>query len=40
MDSNINTRLRAFQEEHNAFTKGPLSLLVQLTRIFAQKLFR
>ncbi len=39
MDNNINTRLKAFQEEHNAFTKGPLSLLVQLTRIIRPKAF-
>lgn len=33
------TRLKAFQEEHNAITKGPLSLLIQLTRIVNNKAF-
>ena len=40
MDSN-NTyqRLRAFQGEHNVVTKGPLALLVQLTRMVRVKSF-
>jgi len=32
-------RLRAFQEEHNAVTKGPLSLLIQLTRMTRSRTF-
>ncbi|MBJ6359722.1 DUF4928 family protein [Paenibacillus sp. GCM10012307] len=31
--SGSNNRLIEFQQEHNAFTKGPLSLLIQLTRM-------
>jgi len=31
--------LSAFQKEHNAVTKGPLSLLIQLTRIIRNKSF-
>lgn len=31
--------LKEFQSEHNAYTKGPLSLLVQLTRIVRTKKF-
>jgi hypothetical protein len=33
------TRLKAFQVEHNAVTKGPLALLVQLSRIIRSKTF-
>lgn len=32
-------RLRSFQSEYNIFTKGPLSLVVQLTRMFRGKTF-
>ncbi len=32
-------RLKEFQAEHNAYTKGPLSLLVQLTRMVREKAF-
>jgi hypothetical protein len=39
MDNNIYIRLKAFQEEHNATTKGPLSLLIQLTRMVRSKPF-
>ncbi|MDL2273761.1 DUF4928 family protein [Oscillospiraceae bacterium OttesenSCG-928-G22] len=39
MENNTYTRLKAFQEEHNAATKGPLSLLIQLTRIISAKEF-
>jgi hypothetical protein len=38
-NNNTYRRLKAFQEEHNAVTKGPLALLVQLTRIIKSKLF-
>jgi hypothetical protein len=33
MNNNANNRLEQFQAEHNAVTKGPLALLVQLTRM-------
>jgi hypothetical protein len=33
MNNNANNRLKQFQVEHNAVTKGPLALLVQLTRM-------
>ena len=39
MESNTYTRLKAFQEEHNAVTKGPLALLIQLTRMVRTKAF-
>jgi hypothetical protein len=39
MDSNTYSRLRSFKGEHNAVTKGPLALLVQLTRIVRTKTF-
>ena len=29
-------RLKAFQEENNIYTKGPLSLVVQFTRLVQQ----
>ena len=38
MDS-VEKRLAAFQKDHNAFTKGPLSLLIQLTRMIQSKPF-
>ena len=31
-------RLKAFQEENNIYTKGPLSLVVQFTRLVQNKL--
>jgi len=39
MDNHTYTRLKAFQEEHNAVTKGPLALMVQLTRMVRTKPF-
>ncbi len=39
MDNQNCTRLKAFKEKHNAVTKGPLSLLVQLTRMVRTKPF-
>jgi hypothetical protein len=39
MENNILNRLTSFKDEHNAVTKGPLSLLVQLTRIIRSKQF-
>ena len=36
---NVAERLKNFQTEHNAVTKGPLSLLVQLTRSVRSKSF-
>jgi len=36
---NAAERLKAFQREHNAVTKGPLALLVQLTRLVRAKPF-
>lgn len=39
MMSNVDKHLKEFQTEHNAFTKGPLSLLVQLTRTVRNKPF-
>ena len=38
MDS-AQQRLETFQKEYNAYTKGPLSLLIQLTRTIQLKLF-
>ena len=32
-------RLKAFQAENNIFTKGPLSLVVQFTRLVQDKQF-
>ena len=32
-------RLKAFQEENNIYTKGPLSLVVQFTRMVSSKEF-
>ena len=37
MTNSATNRLKEFQAEHNAYTKGPLSLLVQLTRIVRTK---
>ena len=37
--NNAYNRLREFQSEYNAYTKGPLSLMVQLTRIITSKAF-
>jgi hypothetical protein len=37
MASNIEKRLKDFQNEHNAATKGPLALLIQLTRLAHSK---
>ncbi len=37
--SNTCNRLKSFKDEHNAVTKGPLALLVQLTRIVRSKSF-
>jgi hypothetical protein len=37
MNNNAENRLKQFQTEHNAITKGPLALLVQLTRIVQEK---
>jgi len=37
--SNAVKRLKSFQTEHNAVTKGPLALLVQLTRMIRAKSF-
>jgi hypothetical protein len=37
--SNIENHLKKFQKEHNAVTKGPLSLLIQLTRMIKSKDF-
>ena len=39
MNKNIENRLKQFQSEHNAATKGPLALLVQLTRNVQTKKF-
>jgi hypothetical protein len=39
MGNNAYDRLKSFQDEHNAATKGPLALLVQLTRIVRSKTF-
>ena len=36
---NANERLAAFQSEHNIVTKGPLSLVVQFTRLVRDKEF-
>lgn len=38
MDNAYN-RLKRFQADHNAYTKGPLSLMVQLTRMVRNKSF-
>jgi hypothetical protein len=37
--SDVNIRLKAFRDEHNAVTKGLLALLIQLTRIIRSKSF-
>jgi hypothetical protein len=37
--SNTESVLKKFQKENNAFTKGPLSLLIQLTRMIKGKQF-
>lgn len=37
--TNPETRLRAFQAENNIFTKGPLSLVVQFTRLVRDQTF-
>jgi hypothetical protein len=37
--SSANERLKKFQTEHNATTKGPLALLIQLTRLSRTKIF-
>jgi hypothetical protein len=40
METNsVSNRLQAFKDEHGAVTKGPLALLVQLTRIVRSKPF-
>ena len=39
MENNTYNRLKSFKDEHNAVTKGPLALLVQLTRIVRAKSF-
>ncbi len=37
--TNPETRLRAFQAENNIFTKGPLSLVIQFTRLVRDQAF-
>ncbi len=37
--TNPETRLRAFQAENNIFTKGPLSLVIQFTRLIRDQTF-
>ena len=37
--TNPETRLRAFQAENNIFTKGPLSLVIQFTRMVRDQTF-
>jgi hypothetical protein len=39
MSNSAENRLKQFQVEHNAVTKGPLALLVQLTRMVQDKKF-
>jgi hypothetical protein len=39
MNNSAENRLKQFQTEHNAATKGPLALLVQLTRMAQGKKF-
>ena len=39
MSSSTENRLKQFQAEHKVVTKGPLSLLVQLTRMIQAKKF-
>jgi hypothetical protein len=39
VNNNAENRLKQFQAEHNAVTKGPLALLVQLTRMIQGKKF-
>jgi hypothetical protein len=39
MNNSAENRLKQFQTEHNAVTKGPLALLVQLTRMVQRKKF-
>ena len=36
---NADARLQAFQTQQNAFTKGPLSIMIQLTRMVREKPF-
>lgn len=36
---NAYSHLKAFQAEHNVYTKGPLALMIQLTRIVSSKTF-
>ena len=36
---NPETRLSAFQAENNIFTKGPLSLVIQFTRLVRDQTF-
>ena len=37
--TNANQRLKAFQTENNIVTKGPLSLVVQFTRMVSGRIF-
>ena len=37
--SDFKERLRAYQESNNVFSKGKLSVVIQLTRIFKEKTF-
>ena len=39
MNNSTESRLKQFQVEHNAVTKGPLALLIQLTRMVQEKEF-
>lgn len=39
MMSNLEDRLKAFQAENNIFTKGPLSVVIQFTRMVSDKTF-
>jgi hypothetical protein len=39
MENNAYNKLKSFKDEHNAVTKGPLALLVQLARIVRTKPF-
>ena len=39
MGNRVNGRLKSFKDEHNAVTKGPLALLIQLTHIVRDKIF-
>jgi len=38
-NDHIHSKIKVFQKEHNAVTKGPLSLLIQLTRAIKTKTF-